>query len=268
MPNLHRARVVAIGTEADMIRLNRTLLRNMDCLEEPEDGPALTLEELYRQVRHNAQYEGAQDSSFLYDMIALSPFGDAEDESCRYVLRQESCGLYTACFAYEGETSFQPEDWLSLHMQCGRIPMLALRASWDFALDKGMVIISGGRIHDNWDRMAESWLWLLHQYEFGYPPEEAVARLAKLEVTLEREDFDMSIAELLESCVENLEYLGDTSDITQESLVAARDEKDFALLFEMIARIGETALWETEHNARWLACLEAVQQAWQEREEA
>ena len=31
---------------------------------------------------------------------------------------------------------------------------------------------------------------------------------------------------------------------------------------------GETALWETEHNARWLACLEAVQEAWQEHEEA
>ena len=89
-------------------------------------------------------------------------------------------------------------------------------------------------------------------------------RLAKLEKTLEREDFDMSISELLESCVENLEYLGDTSDITAESLQAAKEQQDFDLLFEMIARIGETALWETEHNARWIACLEAVQEAWQE----
>lgn len=268
MPNLHRARVVAIGTEADMLRLNRALLKNMDALEDIQDGPAPTLEELYQQVQKTAQYEGAQDSTFLYDMIVPSPYGDAEDESCRYTLRKEACGLYTACFAYEGETAFQPEDWLSLHTQCGRIPMLALRASWDFALDKGMVIISGGHIHDNWDRMAESWLWLLHQYEFGYPPEEAVERLKKLETTLEREDFDMSIGELLESCVENLEYLGDTSDITHESLIAARDAKDFTLLFEMIARIGETALWETEHNARWLACLESVQEAWQEHEGA
>lgn len=268
MPNLHRARVVAIGTEADMIRLNRALLNNLDALEEPEDSPAPTLEELYHQVQHTAQYEGSQDSTFLYSMIAANPFGDAEDESCRYIMRKEPCGLYTACFAYEGETAFQAEDWLALHMQCGRLPMLALRASWDFALDKGMVIISGGHIHDNWDRMAESWLWLLHQYEFGYPPEEAVARLKKLEATLEREDFDMSIAELLESCVENLEYLGNTSDITHESLLDARDQKDFALLFEMIARIGETALWETEHNARWIACLEAVQEAWQEADEA
>ena len=264
MPNLHRARVVAIGTEADMLRLNRALLNNMDALEDIEDGPAPTLEDIYQQVHKTAQYEGAQDSTFLYDMIAVTPYGDAEDESCRYTMRKEPCGLYTACFAYEGETAFQVEDWLRLHVQSGRIPMLALRASWDFALDKGMVIISGGHVHDNWDRMAESWLWLLHQYEFGYPPEEAVARLQKLQSTLEREDFDMSISELLESCVENLTYLGDTSDITQESLVAARDARDFALLFEMIARVGETALWETEHNARWLACLESVQEAWQE----
>lgn len=267
MSSLHRARVVAIGTEADMIRLNRALLNTQGWLEEPEEGPELTLDDLYQQVHRRAQYEGAQDSTFLYDMITAMPFGNASDESCRYIMRKEPCGLYTACFAYEGDTAFQAEDWLSLHNRCSHMPMLALRASWDFALDKGLVIISGGRIHDNWDRMAETWLWLLHQYEFHYPPEEAVERLKKLRVTLEREDFDMSIGELLESCAENLEYLGDTSDITPESLMAARDQQDYASLFEMIARVGETALWETEHNARWLACLEAVQKAWQEAEE-
>lgn len=263
MASLHRSRVVAIGTEADMIRLNRALLKTQDWLEEPEDGPELTLEALYQQVHERAQFEGAQDSTFLYDMITSVPYGEASDESCRYVMRKEPCGLYTACFSYEGDTAFQPEDWLSLHKRCDRMPMLALRASWDFAQDKGMVIISGGRIHDNWDRMAEAWLWLLHHYEFGYPPEEAVERLAKLETTLEREDFDMSIDELLQSCIENLQYLGDVSDISAESLAAAREQQDFAGLFEMIARVGETALWETEHNARWIACLEAVREAWQ-----
>jgi len=93
MPNLHRARVVAIGTEADMLRLNRALLNNMDALEDIEDGPAPTLEDIYQQVRKTAQYEGAQDSTFLYDMIVPSPYGDAEDESCRYTLRKEACGL-------------------------------------------------------------------------------------------------------------------------------------------------------------------------------
>ena len=122
MPNLHRARVVAIGTEADMLRLNRALLHNMDALEDIEDGPAPTLEEIYQQVHKTAQYEGAQDSTFLYDMIAVTPYGDAEDESCRYTMRKEPCGLYTACFAYEGETAFQVEDWLRLHVQCGRLP--------------------------------------------------------------------------------------------------------------------------------------------------
>lgn len=264
MSSLHRSRVVAIGTEADMIRLNRALLRNQGWLEENEEGHEMSLEELYAKVHELAQYEGAQESTFLYDMITGAPFGDATDESCRYVMRRESCGLYTACFSYEGDTPFQPEDWMDLHRHSNMMPMLVLRAAWDFALDKGMLIISAGRVLDNWDRMAETWLWLIHQYEFGYPPEEAVERLRKLSVTMEREDFDLSIGELLSSCIDNLKDLADTSDITPESLLDAREKRDYTGLFEMIARVGETALWETEHNARWIACLEATLAAWKE----
>ena len=142
--------------------------------------------------------------------------------------------------------------------------MLALRAGWDFARDKGLMIFTGGQAIENWDRMAECWLWLLHQYEYGYPPEEAVERLCKLEATLEREDFDLSIAQLLEACVENLQQLGQAADVTAECLDAARKARDFQGLFEQEARLAECALWETEHSARWIACLESVQRAWQE----
>lgn len=262
MPQLYRARVVAIGNESDMLRLNRALLSNMNALPRQEEGPAPTLEQLYALVQQTARREGDPYSGFLYPMVNPAPYGSAEAPTCRYTLRKEGCGLYTACFAFESEKAFQGEDWLQLHQQCGCIPMLALRASWDFALDKGMVVFSGGRIREDWNRMAECWLWLIHQYEQGYPPEEAVERLKKLEATLRREDCDLSIDQLLQNCADNLRHLGNAADITRESLAAAQEQKDVSRLFGMIVRLGETALWETEHNARWLACLEAVYRAW------
>ena len=48
-----------------------------------------------------------------------------------------------------------------------------------------------------------------------------------------------------------------------ESLKAALEARDFGLLFDMHARVAETCLWETEHNARWLAGIESVLKAWQ-----
>lgn len=263
MPSLHRARIVAIGTEQDMIRMNRALLTSHDWLEEPEEGPELTLEQLYEQVHQRAEWEGAGKNGFVYDMVAPVPFGNAYTDQCRYTMRKEPCGLWTATFSYEGDTSFQVEDWLHLHRMSGCMPMVALKAAWDFAQDKGLVIFTGGRSFENWDRMAEGWLWIFHQYECGFPDEEAVERLAKLEETLEREDCDLSIEELLESCAENLRKVEDVSDVTEESLQAALEAKDFGLLFDMQARVAETCLWETEHNARWLAGIESVLKAWQ-----
>lgn len=264
MPQLHRARVVAIGNESDMLRLNRALLSNMNSLPRQEEGPAPSLGQLYELVQQTARREGDPYSGFLYPMVNPAPYGSADAPTCRYTMRREDCGLYTACFAYESEKPFQPEDWLQLHQQCNCIPVLALRASWDFALDKGMMIFTGGRVREDWNRMAECWLWLIHQYEFGYPPEEAVERLKKLEPTLNREDCDLSVAQLLQCCADNLRCLAGTEDITHESLADAQEKKDIPRLFAMIRRLGETVLWETERNARWLACLEAVQKAWAE----
>lgn len=269
MAKLYRARVAAVGTEADMLRLNRALLDNLDIIDEEdedEDAPApRTLQETFEQLREYARCEGGQDDEFLYGMVTTMPYGDADEGSCRYTLQQHPCGLWTACFAYESSsTPFQSEDWQRLHLKCDRIPMLALRAGWDFGQDKGMLLITGGRVHDDWDRMAECWLWLMQHYEFGYPPEEAVERLRRLEETLEREDFDMSVEELLDSCIENLRQLADVEDITPEALQQAWRGRAFAELFTMMARICETALWETQHNDRWIACLEAVRDAWLE----
>jgi len=265
MATLYRARVCAVGDAEDMLRLNRALLKNRDWLEEPEDRPPMKLEALVEQVRRHAQWEGDDHDEFLYEMIAPVPYGEANAGSCRYTLRQEPCGLWTACFAYESDTAFQGEDWLALHKRCDRIPMMAMRAAWDFARDKGLMIFTGGHIQEDWSLMAEAWLWLIQQYECGYPPEEAIRRLEKLGETMEREDCDLSVAELLRSCMDNLRRLGDVGDITPEALEGAKARRDFEALFDMQMRVAASALWETEHNARWIACLEATLQAWENR---
>lgn len=264
MANIYRARVCAVGTEEDMLRLNRALLTNHDWLEESEDGPALKLSDLEQQVRRRAAWESGMDDGFVYDMIAPVTFGDATGGTCRYALRQEKCGLWTACFAYDSGTPFQAEDWLDLHRRCDRLPMVALRASEDFARDKGMLLLTGGQIQDDWSCMAETWLWLISQYECGFPPEEAVQRLEKLAAALEREEYDVTVAELLANCAEHLRRIGVPEDITSEDLRDSAARGDYAALFDMQVRVAETVLWETEHNARWLACLEAVQKAWLE----
>ena len=145
MATMHRARVVAIGEEKDMLQLCRVMLHNCG-EEEPEEGPPLKLEELLAQIQRRAQEEGGPGCGFYYGMVSPLHYGQAEADTCRMRLRQEPCGLWTATFAYDSDEAFQQEDWLRLHNACDRLPMLALRASWDFARAKGMLIYSGGHI--------------------------------------------------------------------------------------------------------------------------
>jgi len=265
-----RSRVCAVGGEADMITLCRALLENREWLPAPTDGaPELTLEQLAALVRHHAQKEGGEDCTFYYDMVAAHPYGAALASVCRFEVKKHPSGVWTACFSYGGDTSFQPEDWLRLHRQCGNVPMLAMYADWDFGLEKGMKRFIGGKMGDDWSRMGEVWLWLMAEYEDGYPPEESVARLRKLRKTLDREDFDMTISELLTACIDNLtaleEETGDPEALAAE-LHRCHAEKDFTELLRLYLRIAETALWESVHIDRWMANLTAVLDAWQEAE--
>ena len=99
MASLYRARVTAVGTDEDMLRLNRCLLPTCNRLQEPEEGPEPGLEKLYHQVHRLARWEGTEDSGFLYDMVSPMPFGGADSSTCRYIMRREPCGLWTATFA-------------------------------------------------------------------------------------------------------------------------------------------------------------------------
>ncbi|MBQ8653826.1 MAG: hypothetical protein IJ507_02720 [Clostridia bacterium] len=267
---MHRARVVAIGGEKDMIRLCQVMLNNsdwMDDVEDTEDRPPLTLEELISLIRTRAQVEGGPECEFYYGMLTQRIYGQAEADSCRMHIRQEPCGLWTATFAYASEEPFQQEDWMRFHLACGRLPMLALRASEDYALAKGMLIFTGGRMLENWERMDECWMYLISQYECGYPPEEAVGHLRRLEEMLEMEESDLTVDELLVGCMDNLQDIADHAaapETVQEMMQQCLAQKDYQGLFVLQCRVAEAALWDIEHIGRYLATLETVRKAWQE----
>lgn len=265
MSSVHRARVCAVGSEDDMIRLCSVLLDNVTALPSDEDRPPFKLEELYQLILSYTREHASELETFMYTMLSGSRFGMAEPGTCRLTIRQELCGLWTACFAYDSPCEFQIHEWLNLHKRCGNLLMVAQRASWDFGQDKGELILTGGEVMDNWDAMNECWLWLIPQYECGYPPEEAVARLEKLSKTLDREDSDMTVDELLKSCMDNLNAIAleveDPAQLTA-SIAASLEKHDFISLLETQHMVAESVLWEVDHNAKWLACLETVREAW------
>ena len=270
MATLNRARVCTLGTQEDMIRLCRLLLDHCQWFDEEEaDKPDLTLEQLIALIGKFSRQEGSEDSGFYYPMITAHPYGDAVASTCRMEIRRHPTGLYLALFAYDSETPFQHEDWLALHREMKMLPMMALYANDDFGLEKGMKIVAGGHMGDDWDRMGEAFMYLIAGYEEGYPPEEAVARLRKLRKTLEKEDFDLTIGGMLRGCLENLEALAE--DVSDAEAVAAdmqsmRQEKDFEGLFHLYLRLIEAELWDIQHVDRHLACLEAVYDAWVDAE--
>ena len=270
MSTLNRARVCTLGTQEDMIRLCRLMLDHCQWFDEEEaDKPDLTLEQLLTLIGKFSRQEGSEDCGFYYPMITAHPYGDAVASTCRLEIRRHSTGLYLALFSYDSETPFQHEDWLALHREIKMLPMMALYANDDFGLEKGMKLFVGGRVGDDWDRMGEAFLYLIANYEEGYPPEEAVSRLRKLRKTLEREDFDLSIGGLLRGCMENLESLDE--DVSDAEAVAAdmqtfRQEKDYESLFHLYMRLIEAELWDIQHVDRHLACLEATYDAWVDAE--
>lgn len=270
MSTLNRARVCTLGTQEDMIRLCRLMLDHCQWFDEEEaDKPDLTLEQLLTLIGKFSRQEGSEDCGFYYPMITAHPYGDAVASTCRLEIRRHSTGLYLALFSYDSETPFQHEDWLALHREIKMLPMMALYANDDFGLEKGMKLFVGGRVGDDWDRMGEAFLYLIANYEEGYPPEEAVSRLRKLRKTLEREDFDLSIGGLLRGCMENLESLDE--DVSDAEALAAdmqtfRQEKDFESLFHLYMRLIEAELWDIQHVDRHLACLEATYDAWVDAE--
>ena len=188
MGKLHRARVVAVGSQQDMLRMVRAMLDNGDWLHEEEEyAPPETLQRRLEQVARHARWEGGEFCGFLAEMISPNPYGELIPERSRFHVAEHPCGLWTALFAMDSEDAFQPEDWLKLHERSGRMPFFAIHADEDFALDKGGVIFTGGAYHEDWNLMGEIWLWLQRQYYAGRSPEEITQALKRLDTVLARE---------------------------------------------------------------------------------
>lgn len=270
MANLTRVRLCAFGGEESMRVMCIHLLRNCRWLEMTDkELAAKNLQELLALIREQAVLEGGEESSFSYGMVTERPYGDALEHTCRLSIEKHPAGLWLAGFTYDSETSFQPEDWQRLHVQCSGLPMVALFANEDFNLPKGMKIIVGGRIGDNWNYMGEIWLWLMAQYMADGSPEEAVARLRKLRKHIDEDECDMTIGEMLGAALSVLEGLAEDNadpEALHAEMLQYRDERDYESLFALQSRIGEMFLWDVANAEKWIVALEAVQSAWMEAE--
>lgn len=255
----YHARVAAVGSEADMRRLCQAMLQNVGWDGEPS-GSLAALADAMRQF---AAEEAGPDCGFLYEMITRRAYGGAEEDTCRFRVRREGCGLWTALFAYDSDTPFQPEDWLRLHHQCGRVPMLALRACDDFDREKGTLVFTGGFVQEEWSRMEECWLWLVTRYGDN-DPDEAARRLQRLSRLLEDEEDELTVPVLLARCGRFLQTLHERTadaDALREQLAQAAADRDMQRLFGLQCLVAQAALWEAENAPHWLACLERLRQA-------
>lgn len=250
---MYHARIAAVGSEADMRRLCQAMLGNAGYAE---DMPG-SLDALAETVRRFAAEEAGPDCGFLYEMVTRRAYGGAEEDTCRFTVRREDCGLWTALFAYESASPFQIEDWLRLHNQCGRLLMLIQRASDDFDRDKGLLVLTGGYVQEEWSRMEECWLWLVTRYGES-APEEAVKRLRRLERLLEDEEEDLTVPALLRRCEELLRRLYDRvadADAFRAQLADAIQRRDYQALFTLQCMVAQAALWDADRLDHWLACL-------------
>lgn len=263
MPGLCRVRVCAVGTEGDMLRLNRVLLENVDEYEEPDDRPPYSLKELYDAVLRYTAWEKGEGATFVYGMISPHVFGRAERGT--YEMLRLNGELYAALFTYECTDGVQQEDWMALHKQCGHLPMFVMYASAEFDRPKGEMILSNGQLTEDWTRMPLIWFYLFEDYEAGLVDEDAILRLRTLEKTLHASGF-MDVAALLDACRENLTVAGRGLEIKSEELQHCIAEGRYAHQLALQRMVADGLLWDCPRNARRIACLDYVIDAWKNRD--
>ena len=265
MGSLHKIRVAAVGNESDMLRLNRSLLSNGGWLREPEERPPYKVEELFEQIQEHARWECGDP--FLYNMIAVPAFGRVEAGArCEQVKVTDD--LWVTLFTYNSGDRFQQEDWMRLHMQCDRLPLFVLQADEHFAGDKGELIYSNGMVHEDWNRMAESWFWLIDEYEAGLPPEETLARLKQIQQAMAREDWAQSVGDLLQSCMDNLREVTIRSQVSSDMLNDCLKNQDFEGFFALESAAADAFLWDAAREKKYSAILAECLRVWREAEDA
>jgi len=248
-----------------MIVLCRTMLDNSGINEEEEEtSREESPEQLYRRIlKVSAEESGDTSTQFLYSMIAPIVYGNALPGG-RFTMHKIDSDLWLAGFAYESSDAFQSDDWLSLHEQCGRLPVFALYAADDFSLEKGGMSFLGGHSYEDWNHMAETWFWLRSEYAGGIPPEEAVIKLKKIEDIFARDDWDETIDELLQNCIDIITSIEPARPDHAESLRDSRDRRDYTAFEHILSDIAASYLWDADRSAKWLAVLKENLAAWQE----
>ncbi|MDO4484235.1 MAG: hypothetical protein Q4C54_07335 [Clostridia bacterium] len=196
-------------------------------------------------------------------MIAPTVYGSALPGST-LELQQLEEDLFLAGFRYDSESPFQPDDWLCLHNDCGRLPMFALYAADDFSREKGGISILGGKAYEDWSRMAEAWFWLRYEYLSGMPGDEALVKLKKTEDCFRRDDWDESVEELLENCIAILTGLEPVHPTPGEQMRETRESRDYMAFERVLKTIADTFLWDACRSAKYLAVLRQDLQVWQE----
>jgi len=217
---------------------------------------------MYDRLAAHAAYTCGNSSTFEYDMIAPMTFGTALPGGS-FTLREADDDLWIAEFRYESISPLQSEDWLRLHRDAGRIPMFAIYAAEDFGLEKGGARFIGGRAEEVWELMAESWFWLFREYCAGLTPEDLLPSLRSVEQALLREDWDQSVEEVIDACIEHLEYAAGGCGITGEMLRSCRESKDYPGLWALQCQLADSVLWQADRSAKYLACLRHDADVWQ-----
>ena len=266
-----RARVCAVGTERDLSRLFRAMVRTAGYEGEQEPGEADAagwLAEVQRIVRAEWGDED-QTPRFLYGMVCAEPYGDAWTGDCVLEVRREEGGLWTALMSYESETPFQIHDWLELHRRSGMVLMEAIYAEAFPGAPRGGVVFSGGRAMDDWGRMDAAWLYLISRWGLD---EELVAADDALRLLLSEAEDDADWDEDDEADAaddpaealrqETAALLRETADRVADAQ-ALRAEMETALqsraypaLLECQLSVAEARLWEAD---RWREWGEAIQ---------
>ncbi len=258
---IHRIRAAAIGSEADMARLLRAMLRHAGALEEPDDRPTWTMRELYDQTLACAAWELGEGRSFVYDFLSPSPFGEMTGEG-EFELSELGEGLWSACFSFNNVSGFQPEDWMRLHRDSGRVPIFLIHASEDFSFPKGGAVFMGGTLHEDWNRMAETWFWLIRNYECGRDPSELLSEFNAIQSMLDSEDWDQNIGGIIRSCLECLHQSRAGLQISLNDINDAVVRRDFSHLIHLQTLAADAVLFDARRSARYLACLNEDLDVW------
>jgi len=120
----------------------------------------------------------------------------------------------------------------------------------------------------DWSRMAESWFWLIDEYEAGLPPEETLARLKQIQQAMAREDWAQSVGDLLQSCMDNLREVTLRSQVSSDMLNDCLKNQDFEGFFALESAAADAFLWDAAREKKYSAILAECLRVWREAEDA